>query len=93
MLVVQFTVDLIAVNPPRLRLWCCLVTRTVSPKFAEGTSHGALEDIKKGLDAHRARGARDLESVRGLSYWTSDLWISEAVVGRVFLFLLSRPPE
>ena len=51
-------------DPPRIPLWCCLVTRTVSPRSAEGQSPGAEAAIKLELEAHDKRGTWDYSSVR-----------------------------
>ena len=66
-----FTVGSSAVDPLRLLLWCCLVTRTVSQNSVEG------EAIKKELYAHCTRGTSDLESVRGKFDWMSHPLIPE----------------
>ena len=61
-----------SVDPPKVPLWCCLVTWTVSPRSREADDPGAKQAIQSELLAHQQRGTWDIESVRVLSEWMSD---------------------
>ena len=83
----------ISVDPPRMPIWCSLVTRSISWKSMEGKSEEAevaLQKEKSSLDKH---GTFDYDSVRSYKDWMNDVEIPEAMVGRVFCILGRKNSE
>ena len=46
----------VAVDPPCLPIWCCLVSRSASTKSADVRSDGAVAAVQKEMDVHSKRG-------------------------------------
>ena len=69
---VEGRLNSVVIDPPRMPIWCSLITRSISLKSSEGRSQKAQEAIsseRRGLDA---RSTWDYSSVRSYTDWVRD---------------------
>ena len=79
--------------PPRVPIWCTMVTRIVKPASSEAKCPGADAAIAKEHKGHLDKGTWDEGSVREYRDLMNDPNIDEAVIGRIFGILALKNAE